>query len=166
MDAASFVVAILSLLCSAIAISYTRRSSTRSRQEAELTLLHQLQSEYDAIRSRMDIRYRLDDWRPDRGKPAEWMPLEEYWFFCYREWRLTKGDKSGRFGHIWEDHIENGIKAGLSHPPLRFVLATIRAQGSLQDVYAEEFIQELIRLNVADFHDEFGSEIKAQTDSV
>ena len=129
--------------------------SERLREEAELSLLHQLQSQYTALRARMGGRYSDETWTPDRRNEDEWRPLEEYWFFCFQEWLLTKGAEHGRYSRLWDDHIRDAVKAGLSHRPLRYVLVAIRKGGSLQDIYAGDFIKELISIHGSDFHSEF-----------
>ena len=147
---ASLIFSILSLVCSFVAILFTWANSRRIKQESDAGLLQQLQADYEVIRARMDTRYRDETWIPDRSDKAIWCPLEEYWFFCYREWRTTRG----RYAKLWKDDIRKGVKAGLRHRPLRYVLATIRKEGSLTDEYAMDFIEELIAIHGSDFQTE------------
>lgn len=148
-------IALVSLVVSAIA-AYYARSATR---EADANLLNSLQSAYEAIRARMDSRYRQKDWRPNRAETREWVPIEEYWFFCLREWLLTKGSPNKRFAELWDEQIAEAVKAGLRHPPLRFVLATMLTDGTLDEGYTKGFATELIRLHGSDFRSEFAQEI-------
>ena len=152
---------VCSLMCSVVALYYTGSTAKRAKQEADMTMLNLLQSNYEAIRARMDMQYRINTWRPDPKDLSVWIPLEEYWFFCFREWWLTKGSASKRFSSLWDDYIVQAVKAGLSHAPLRFVLCSMRASGTFNDSYAEEFIEELIKLNGADLCDGFDNEIKS-----
>ena len=148
---ASLILSILSLTCSIVAILFTWVNSRRVKQEAEANLLQQLQADYEVIRAKMDTRYRDETWIPDREDKPVWGPLEEYWFFCYREWRITRG----HYANLWQEYISMGVKAGLRHRPLRYVLATIRTEGSLTDEYAGDFIEELNSLYGSDFQKEF-----------
>jgi len=147
----SIIFSVLSLVCSIIAIMFTWSNSRRLKQEAEANLLQQLQADYEVVRAKMDTRYRDETWTPDRTDKAVWSPLEEYWFFCYRAWRITRGC----YVKLWQEYITKGIKAGLKHRPLRYVLATIRKEGSLTDEYASDYINELIALCGSDFQKEF-----------
>jgi len=78
MEIVTLIIAIVSLLCSVIALVFTYLQTKRAKEEAETALLETLQSGYESIRGRMDPRYRDDTWRPDPMKPQEWGPLEEY----------------------------------------------------------------------------------------
>lgn len=147
----AFIFSILSLICSIVAISFTWMNSRRAKQEAEVNLMLQLRADFETIRARMDTRYRDESWIPDRTDKAVWGPLEEYWYLCYREWRITRG----RYEKLWKDEISKGVKAGIKHRPLRYVLATIRNEGSLTDEYAGDFIEELIGSYGSDFQKEF-----------
>jgi len=147
----SIIFSVLSLVCSIIAILFTWSNSRRLKQEAEANLLDQLQADYEVIRAKMSTRYRDEKWIPDRADKEIWGPLEEYWFFCYREWRITRGC----YVKLWQEYITKGIKAGLKHRPLRYVLATIRKEGSLTEEYARDFINELFAIYGSDFQKEF-----------
>lgn len=141
------IISFVSLLVSAIAAYY----ASGARREAEANMYNSLQSSYEAIRARMDSRYRVEAWRPSREQKNEWVPFEEYWFFCLREWLLTKGAANRRFASLWDEQIGAAVAAGLGHAPLRFVLATMLADGTLDESYTKGFIGELIRLHGADF---------------
>lgn len=157
MENTTFIISVLSLACSIAAILFTWVNSRRLKQEAEASVLHQLQADYDSIRAKMDARYRNESWLPDRNDREIWGPFEEYWFFCFREWRVTQG----RYSNLWNDYIKKGIKAGIDHRALRFVLATIREEGSLTGEYAKNFIDELIDLHGSDFQQEFYPRVEA-----
>lgn len=150
----SATISVVSLLVSAIA-AYYARSATR---EADANMLNSLQSAYEAIRARLDSRYRQKDWRPNPAEAKEWVPIEEYWFFCLREWLLTKGGPNQRFASLWDQQIADAVKAGLRHPSLRFVLAIMLADGTLDEGYTKGFVTELIRLHGSDFKNEFAHE--------
>ena len=152
----SAAISLVSLIVSAVA-AYYARSATR---EAEANMLYALQSDYEAIRARMDSRYRQNDWRPNRAESKEWIPIEEYWFFCLREWLLTKAGPNKRFAKLWDKQIRDGVKAGLRHPPLRFVLAAMLSDGTLDEGYTKGFTTELIRLHGSDFKAEFAQEVR------
>jgi hypothetical protein len=158
----SAAISLVSLIVSAIA-AYYARSATR---EAEANMLNTLQSDYEAIRARMDSRYRQNDWRPTRAEPKEWVPIEEYWFFCLREWLLTKAGPNKRFAKLWDEHIRDGVKAGLRHPPLRFVLAAMLSDGTLDEGYTKGFTTESTRLHGGDFKSEFAEEIRASSNQI
>jgi hypothetical protein len=143
MALAAFIVSIFSLLSSVVALIFTRMN-------AKLQLLGQLYSGYLNIHARMDSRYRDEKWFPERKKP-EWIPLEEYWYFCHYEYMVTKGSKHRTFASIWDNYVSKGVIAGLKHRALRYVLHTIREEGGLQDVYAQDFINELISLYGSNF---------------
>ena len=153
----SAVVSVVSLVVSGVAAYYAHSA----KREADLNMLNTLQSDYEAIRARMDMRYRLEAWRPNRARPREWAPLEAYWFFCLREWLLTKGNPNQRFASLWDDHIGAAVKAGVRHAPLRFVLAAMRTDGTLDEGYTNGFMAELFRLHGSDFVSEFSEELRA-----
>jgi len=152
MENATLIISAVSLLCSIAAILFTWTNSQRLKAEAEASVLLRLRSDYESIRAKMDTRYRDKNWLPDRNDRDIWGPYEEYWFFCYREWLTTRED---RYSNLWNENIKIHVKAGLNHRPLRFVLATIRKEGSLTDEYAKGFINELIELHGSDFQQEF-----------
>lgn len=131
-----------------------RRLEKEIREDAINHKLYELQNSYQIIRVKMDKRYRQEDWRPLRNVYEEWGPIEEYWYFCYLEWLITRGPNSGKYKVLWESHIKDGIAAGLSHKPLRYVLSTLRKEGSMSLDYANDFINDLKVIYQADFDNE------------
>jgi len=144
---AKFIVSLAALACSFIAIYLTGSNYRRLIKEREEDMLNAFQRDYEGIRAKMDKRYCDNGWRPDPHDKSIWEPYEEYWYFCYREWKITMGSTNGRYVNLWNDSIRDGVKAGLSHPPLRYVLATMLKRGSLLGDYAVGFVQEMNKLN-------------------
>ena len=164
MSTGADVLAVISPILSGISIvvsTFAAYYAKSARREAEVNMLNSLQSDYEAIRARMDTRYRQEKWRPSRDQSKEWTPFEEYWFFCLREWLLTKGGANQRFARLWDAHIGNAVKSGLRHAPLRFVLASMLADGTLDEGYTRGFVTELVRLHAGDFRTEFAEELRA-----
>jgi hypothetical protein len=149
------IVSIISLICSITALYFTWFNNKRLIREREEDLFNKFQADYEGIRARMDTRYRKDDWIPDREEKTVWGSLEEYWIFCFREWKITLGSPNRRYVNVWNDFIKGSIKAGLNHRPLRFVLATMRKEGSLSGDYAKGFIYEMDRLHGENILKEF-----------
>jgi hypothetical protein len=53
------------------------------------------------------------------------------------------GSPSRRYARVWTESLQAAVKAGLSHRPLRYVLATMLQQGSLTGSYAQGFVAEM-----------------------
>lgn len=154
----AFWLAILSLIANIIVAIFTattylaqRNLAARLKEDALNQKMHELQTQYSIIRAKMNIKYRQEEWRPSKDVSTEWCPIEEYWFFCFHEWLLTKGPNSNNFNNLWDDHIKVAIQAGLSHKPLRYVLREMRRDGTLSQEYANQFIEALKQLTPHNF---------------
>ena len=124
----------------ALVVSILLAISVRQREEAAFEGI--LQGQYSQIRSRMDKRYRHEDWIPPKDDPAIWGPLEEYWYFCLSEYEITAKSTRGIYEKLWQNKLRDRVAAGLSHKPLRNVLVEIVKSGSMTGKYAKDFLNE------------------------
>jgi len=153
MEVAAFCISLTALAFSAFSIymSYFRMEAERESD---------LQQQYNEIRSRMDMRYRDEEWAPPKDDQSIWVPFVQYWYFCFHEYEVTAKSPRRVYRRLWENKLRERVKAGLSHRPLRYILYNIIQSGSMSDGYADDFIAEMKKIYGRDFIAEFNSVAK------
>jgi hypothetical protein len=134
---------VIAVITSVVALVVSIIVTISARQREEAALEGVLQGQYSQIRSRLDKRYRDENWAPSETDPDIWGPLEEYWYFCLSEYEITAKSPRGVYQKLWQKKLRDRVAAGLSHKPLRDVLVEIVRKGSMTEKYAKNFLNEM-----------------------